>query len=193
MPWWPFIPWYDWVHSDCKLNTETHTAPQPKESSRSRQSFNLLSQGVCHWASPNPSSHLQQVPQPRHRTWRLATCRIQPTTDQCRSPVFVASCKNIVSSAILSNTLKLTTFSLIVSMGLGPGGAVKHHSPSWTLLIAGQRYSNRHDHFRFLKSLWSNSPPSPPQENSSLRYSGKHTQIDWVLSLQPLSTSSRRG
>ena len=31
MPWWPFIPWYDWVHSDCKWNTETLTAPQPKE------------------------------------------------------------------------------------------------------------------------------------------------------------------
>ena len=51
--------------------------------------------------------------------------KIQPTTDQCRSPVFVAS---TVYSAILSNTLKLTTFSLIVSMGLGPGGAVKHRS-----------------------------------------------------------------
>ena len=42
----------------------------------------------------------------------------------------------------------------------------------WTLLIAGQRYSNRHDHFRFLKSLCSSSVPSPPQENPSLRYSG---------------------
>ena len=163
MPWWPFIPWYDWVHSDCKLNTETLTAPQPKESSRSRQSFNLLSQGVCHWASPNPSSHLQQVPHPRHRTWRLATCT-------CYS-YFQEECTP--GSSQLWNT--------------------DHHSPSWILLAAGQRYTHRHDHFRFLKSLWSSSPLPPPQENPSLRYSGKHTQIDWVLSLQLLSTSSRRG
>ena len=46
----------------------------------------------------------------------------------------------------------------------------EHHSPSWTLLIAGHRYSNSHDHFRFLKSLWSSSHRC--LLNPSLRYSG---------------------
>ena len=140
-------------------NTETLTAPKPKTSSRSRQSFSLLSR-VCHWASPNFSSHLQQVPQPRHRTWRLATCKCYsyfqkgctPRSRQLQTNVAhqyvlqAASC--IVSSAILWNTLTLTTFSLIVSMGLWPGGAVKHRA-SLSFMNSPHRWT------KVLKQPWS--------------------------------------
>ena len=75
-----------------------------------------------------------------------------------------------------------TTCLLIASMGLGPGGAVKHrlslsfmNSPHrWTKV-----YPNGHDYFRFLKSLRSSSPPSPPTESSTCEIRGNtHTCIE---------------